>query len=280
MAGVLESSWPFPLLCPLARSPHCAQPPQGAEMLRDRLAASGLLSRIVAAANLTLYIPPPTALGGYRPWRCQVAEKGPPIGAKRSARSTQTRPPKGSADVFIAYAVRRRLIRSGAGASFHGAIGTVGVDVERASRTLHHFARDNDLFDPFQTWKIEHGVKQNAFENGARAARAGLAFDRLAGNRTKPFVGEGQLDVLHLEQPLILLHQRVLRIGQELLQRSLVEILQRRDHGQAADELRNQAVLQQILGLDVAEDLAGTAIFRRQNLRRETDRGRATGRRG
>ncbi len=76
-------------------------------------------------------------------------------------------------------------------------------------------------------------------------------------------LGEGQLDVLHLEQPLILLDQRVLRLGQDLHQRVLVEILQRRDDRQTADEFRDQAELQQILRLDVAEDFAGAAVVRR-----------------
>src|SRR5216684_1536224 len=165
---------------------------------------------------------------------------------------------------------------SGAGAAFDGAVGTIGVDIERASRSLHHFARDHDLFDAFQARQIEHGLQQDAFENRAQAARAGLAVDSLAGDRAKGLVGERQLDVLHLEQALILLHQRVLRIGQNLLQRSFVEILQRGDHRQAADELGDQAVLQEILGLDVTEDFAGAAILRRQHLRGKADRGRAS----
>src|SRR5216683_2531257 len=167
---------------------------------------------------------------------------------------------------------------SGAGAAFDGAVGTIGVDIERASRSLHHFARDHDLFDAFQARQIEHGLQQDALENRAQAARAGLALDRLAGDRAKSLVGERQLDVLHLKQPLILFHQRVLRIGQDLLERSFVEILQRGNHRQAADELRDQAVLQQIFRLDVTEDFAGAAIFRRQHLGCETDRRRASAR--
>src|ERR1700733_11067174 len=92
MAFAVNDRWPgfwsrhglFLLLCPLARSPLCAQPPQGAEMFRDRMANPGLPSRIVVEANLTLDFSPPTALGGYRPWGCQVAEKGPPNGANRA----------------------------------------------------------------------------------------------------------------------------------------------------------------------------------------------------
>src|ERR1700736_5411915 len=186
---------------------------------------------------------------------------------------------KGPAAVFFEYSIRRQLNRSGAGAAFDGAVGTIGVDIERASRSLDHFARDHDLFNAFQARKIEHCLEQDAFENRAQAPRACLALDRLAGDRAKSLVGERQLDVLHLEQPLILLHQRVLRIGQDLLERSLVEILERGDHRQAADELRNQPILQEILGLDVAEDFAGAAVFRRQHLGGEADRRRAPARR-
>ncbi len=69
-------------------------------------------------------------------------------------------------------------------------------------------------------------------------------------------------NVLHLEQALVLLDQRVLRLGQDLHQRRLVEVLERRHDRQAADELRDQAELQQILGLDLAQDLAGAALVR------------------
>src|SRR6266550_8360261 len=201
------------------------------------------------------------------------------MGLNAVATPAKTRPPKGPAAACFERAIRLPRTRSRARAGFDGAVGTIGVDVERTSGPLDYFARDHDLFDAFQSRQVEHGLEQNAFENGTQAARAGLALDRLAGDRAESFVGEGQLDVLHLEQPLILFHQRILRIGQDLLQRSFVEILQRGDHRQAADELRDQAVLQQILRLDVTEDFAGTAIFRRQHLRRETDRGRTSPRR-
>src|SRR6185369_9544045 len=97
-------------------------------------------------------------------------------------------------------------------------------------------------------------------------------------DRAKRLVGEGEFDVLHFEQPLVLFHQRVLRIGQDLFQRSLVEVLQRGDHGQTADEFRDQAVLQEVFRLDMAEYLAGAAVFGCQNLGGETDRGRTSAR--
>ena len=80
-----------------------------------------------------------------------------------------------------------------------------------------------------------------------------------------------EIDPLHREQLLILLHQRVLGLGQDELERGLVEILKRRDDRKAADEFRDQAVLEQVLRLDVAEDLALLSILGRDDLGGEAD---------
>ena len=102
------------------------------------------------------------------------------------------------------------------------------------------------------------------FHDGAQAARAGLALDRLAGDGAERLFGQREIDRFHLEQPLVLLDQGVLRLDQDVLERGLVEILERGDHRQAADEFRDQAVLEQIFRLDFAEDFALLAVFRRQ----------------
>src|SRR6202521_1368778 len=74
----------FSFCCaPLHAVRYYAQPPQGAERFRDRWAGSDLLLRIVVEAKLTVWFSSPTALGGYRPWGCQVAGKGQPNAAER-----------------------------------------------------------------------------------------------------------------------------------------------------------------------------------------------------
>jgi hypothetical protein len=85
----------------------------------------------------------------------------------------------------------------------------------------------------------------------APAPRAGLTVDRLAGEGAKRFLRKREIDALHLEQPLILLHQCVLWLP----------------------------VLQQILGRDLAEDFAGAAVFRRDYLGAEAVRARTAARR-
>src|ERR1700730_18504497 len=87
------------------------------------------------------------------------------------------------------------------------------------------------------------------------------------------------MDALHLEQPLILLHQRVLRLPEDALEGQLVEILKGGQHGQPPDEFGDEAVLQQILRRDLAEDFAGAAVFRRDYLGTEADRTRPAARR-
>src|SRR5674536_140475 len=67
--------------------------------------------------------------------------------------------------------------------------------------------------------------------------------------------------------------------GEDKLERGLIQVLKRGHHRQAADELRNKSVLQQILWLDLAEDFALLAIFRSEHLGREADRGRPSARR-
>src|SRR3546814_12767698 len=56
----------------------------------------------------------------------------------------------------------------------------------------------------------------------------------------------------------------------------LFQVLERRQDRQAADELRDQPELQQILRLDLAQDFPGPAVVRRPHVGTEADR-RATG---
>ena len=78
-----------------------------------------------------------------------------------------------------------------------------------------------------------------------------------------------------LERPTVLLNQRVLGFDQDALERRLVEVFEGGQHRQAPNELRDQAVLQQVLRFDLAEDLARLAVLRRCHLGAEADGGGA-----
>ena len=120
--------------------------------------------------------------------------------------------------------VRRRSFSSvesaSHGAAFHRALEAIGVDVERLRRSFHNFARDRDFLDTLEARELEHGLEQDALEDRPQAARPGLALDRLAGDRAKRLVDEGQLDILRLEQPLILLETKFDLPGLEGVEKS------------------------------------------------------------
>ena len=52
------------------------------------------------------------------------------------------------------------------------------------------------------------------------AAGAGAAQDRLVGDRLERVVGELELDAVELEELPVLLHERVLRLGEDVDQRA------------------------------------------------------------
>ena len=122
--------------------------------------------------------------------------------------------------------------------------------MERSCGPLDDLLRDHDLLDALKAWQVEHRVKKYSLHDGTQPARPGLAVDRLPGDGAKCFPRHSEIDPFHLEQPLILLHQRVLWLGQNELERGLVEILKRCYDRKPADEFRDQAVFEQVLRLN------------------------------
>ena len=104
-----------------------------------------------------------------------------------------------------------------------------------------------------------HQVEHQVLDDHPQAARADLALERRLGDRLERVVGEAQLHVLVLEQLLVLTRDGVARLREDLDERRLVELVQRADDRQAADELGDQAVLDQVLRLELLERRADVA---------------------
>src|ERR1700728_4343459 len=238
----------------------CALPPDPQDALSRRTAGA----RNAVPSFLALNI------GGVAARACQER----PVFAGKIAAAEQQR----SATRRIGAGVRRH---SGARATglTGGTIGSVGVDVEWPGVAFNDLSRDHNLLNAFEARQIEHGVEEDGFHDRAQSARAGLPVDRLARDRRKRFFRQRQVHRLPLEHPLVLLHQRVLRFGEDALERGLIEIFQGRDHGKPAHELRNEPVLQQILRFHLAENLSLLTVLRRHHLCTEADRGRTSARR-
>ena len=85
-----------------------------------------------------------------------------------------------------------------------------------------HVLGDDALADVALGRDLVHHVEHDVLEDGAQAPRAGLPLDRLLGNGVQRLVGEFELHVLEVEQPLVLADQGVFRPGEDLHQRVLV----------------------------------------------------------
>src|SRR5215472_5931487 len=130
------------------------------------------------------------------------------------------------------------------------------VDHVRLGLPLDHRLVDDDLGDVPHRGQLVHGVEQHRLENRAQPAGTGLSLHGAMRYRAQRLVAELELSAFHLEQAPVLLGERVLRLGEDRDQRALVELIERRHDRQAADELRDQPVLDEILGLDVVEQVA------------------------
>src|SRR5690606_16352961 len=115
---------------------------------------------------------------------------------------------------------------------------------------------DHDLLDAALGRNVVHDVEHRLFQDSAQTARSALSLQRLSGHGGQCVLRELQLHPVHLEQFLELLHQTVPRSGQDVDQSILGELVQRGQHRQAPDELRDQPELQQIFRLHLGQKLA------------------------
>src|SRR5712692_2558810 len=132
---------------------------------------------------------------------------------------------------------------------------------------VHH-----DFADVLHRRKIEHEVEQHLFQNRAQAPGPGLSRQGFLGDRLQRLGTHFQIHSLHAEQPLILLDESVLRLGQYLDQGLLVEFHERRHDRKPPDELRYQPVLDEVFRLDGAQNLADVlAVLQASHVRTEAD---------
>ena len=143
---------------------------------------------------------------------------------------------------------------------------------EKTHRLSNHF--DLRLFSFFQTFlrdrhaalfvgfgDLEHHIEHRVLDDALEASRARLSLDRLLGDGSKGIFFEDQLHVVHREQLFVLLDRRVLRLCQNAQEVVLGERFKRADDGQTADDLGNDAVLHEVFGAHLVDELV--EAFRR-----------------
>src|SRR5206468_13121304 len=120
-------------------------------------------------------------------------------------------------------------------------------------------------------WELELHLEEDVLEYRPQAARAGLALEGAVGDGAERVVREHQLDAVELEEALELLDQRVARLGEDRDEVVPRELVDDRDDRQAADELGDQPVLDQVLRQQLLEDLAGVLVVLRLDRCAEAD---------
>src|SRR5277367_2107037 len=128
----------------------------------------------------------------------------------------------------------------------------------------------HDLGDVVAAGDVVHHRQQDFFHDRAQAAGPGAAVNRLLSDRFQGILGELELDVVHLEKPRVLLDQGVLGLGQDFDQRFHVQVRDRGDYRQPADEFGNQPVFDQIFGHYLGEVVGGVVLGLGSDLGSET----------
>src|SRR5438477_3573131 len=134
------------------------------------------------------------------------------------------------------------------------------------------FAGDRHLADLLLVRHLIHQVEHQVFDDHPEAACADPPFERRLRDRLERVVGEAELHVLVLEQLHVLPRDRVARLREDLDERRLVELVQRADDRQAADELGDEPVLDQVLRLELLQRGADVAAAQRFHVGLEAER--------
>src|SRR5215469_7802555 len=128
--------------------------------------------------------------------------------------------------------------------------------------TANHIRGDHEIAHALLHRQVVHQFQHEVFEDHTQAARADLALKSQLRDCFQSVIGETEADVFEFEQALVLLEERVFRLGQNLYQGALVEVAHDAGDGKAADKLGNQAVTDQIAGLHLFEQFRVAALRR------------------
>src|SRR3979411_956726 len=110
---------------------------------------------------------------------------------------------------------------------------------------------DQAPLDVRTRWDLEHRVEKSLFDDRFESARTSPSKERELRDRIEASLLEDELDIVEREELLVLLSPRVLGLGEDAHDVLLVEVVQRDDDRQPADELRNEPVFQQVLRLQL-----------------------------
>src|SRR5688572_1604342 len=134
----------------------------------------------------------------------------------------------------------------------------LGSDLEHGWRTVHDARLGHAYLDHVvATREIEHHVQQDLLEDCAQSTSAGASLQSLRRDGSKRRLLERDPDRLQLEQLLVLLGERVLRLLQDPHERFFIERFERHHDRETADQFGNESVAQEVVRLDFGEWILG-----------------------
>src|ERR671912_2136255 len=119
--------------------------------------------------------------------------------------------------------------------------------------------------------QLVHRRKECRLQDAPEPARPCAPLQRLLRNRLQRVLGEGEVDLVVAEELPVLPYQGVLRLGEDADEVLFGETAQSGDDRQPPDELGDQTVLEEVLGLDVLQDLVGLLAQARVDVAPEAD---------
>src|SRR5258707_12088104 len=120
-------------------------------------------------------------------------------------------------------------------------------DKLRGPQAVDGIAIDHHLLDVRTGGNLEHDIEEHFLDNRAQATSPCLLFERIIGGGFQGIRRKDELGAIQVQQLLILLDDRILRLGQDADQRVAVQVVERDGDGQASNELGDQAEFQQVV---------------------------------
>jgi hypothetical protein len=124
----------------------------------------------------------------------------------------------------------------------------------------HGLLRDDHGRDIFGRRHLEHDRAENLFHDRAEPASTRLAQHGKVGDRFEGILLKFELNAIDLEHALVLAHQSVLGLSENVHQGDLIERRDRGDDGQSTDEFGNQPEFVKVFWQYLAEQVDVVAL--------------------
>src|SRR3990170_2444225 len=131
----------------------------------------------------------------------------------------------------------------------------IAIEEPRPGNSVDDVTVDQDAPDLRARGDLIHDVEERSLDDRAQPPGAGFPLEGLPGRGIQSLGREDKLHLVHFEESPVLPDEGVARLGEDRAQGAEVQRLDRGNHGQATNELRDHAVVHQVIRVDQSKDL-------------------------